>query len=92
MAIDFDKVETVFEHNLTKEEIVGLFIFEDTTRDDYIETVKGMYDTEEKMLINFNSNLYLLYRWRRDIKKAMEYADRIPDCDFKWFSLLNHCF
>lgn len=92
MEIDFDKVETVFEHNLTKEEIIGLFVFEDTTRESYINTVKGMYDTEEKMLINFNSNLYLLYRSRGDIKKAMEYADRIPDCDFKWFSLLNHCF
>lgn len=47
MAIDFDKVETVFEHNLTKDEIVGLFIFEDTTREDYIETVKRAYNTDE---------------------------------------------
>jgi hypothetical protein len=33
MAIDFDKVETVFEHNITKEEIISLFYFEDTTRE-----------------------------------------------------------
>ena len=40
MEIDFDKVETVFEHNLTKEEIIGLFAFEDTDREDYIALLK----------------------------------------------------
>lgn len=92
ITIDFDKVETVFEHNLTKEEIIGLFMFEDTTREDYIETVKRAYNTEEQMIMNFNCNLYMLYWGRGDKKKAMEYANRIPDCDFKWFSLMNHCF
>lgn len=91
MAIDFDKVETVFEHNLTKDEIVGLFIFEDTTREDYIETVKRAYNTDEEMMMNFNTNLYMLYRDRGDKNKAMEFADRLPDCEQKWFSIMNHC-
>lgn len=91
MAIDFDKVETVFEHNITKEEIYGLFGFEDMTREDYIETVKRAYNTDEEMMMNFNTNLYMLYRDRGNKNKAMEFADRLPDCEQKWFSIMNHC-
>ncbi|MBO7316402.1 MAG: hypothetical protein J6U44_04490 [Paludibacteraceae bacterium] len=91
MAIDFDKVETVFEHNLTKEEIISLFYFEDTTRESYIETIKR-YSTEEQMMISINCSLYYLFRARGNHKKAMEYADRLPECDAKYFSVLNHCF
>lgn len=91
MEIDFDKVETVFEHNLTKEEIIGLFAFEDTDRENYIATLKRCYNTNEQIMNAINARLYTLYYYRGDKKKAMEYADRLPDCDSKWFSLMNHC-
>ena len=35
MAIDFDKVETVFEHNITEEEIRSIFYFT-TTRNEFV--------------------------------------------------------
>lgn len=92
MSIDFSKVETVFEHNLTKEEIYGLFVFGDTTREIYIDTLKKAYNTDEQIMASINSSLYMLFKERGDKEKAIEYASRIPDCDDKWFSLLNHCF
>ena len=91
ITLDFDKVETVFEHNLTKEEIIGLFVFEDTDREDYIATLKRCYKTDEHVMIAINAKLYKLHYYRGDKKKAMEYADKIPDCDAKWFTLMNHC-
>ncbi|MBR5469560.1 MAG: hypothetical protein IKU78_03745 [Paludibacteraceae bacterium] len=92
MAIDFDKVETVFEHNLTKEEHYGLFAFEDMTREKYIRLLKSMYKNDEDIMFAINALLYALYYFsRKDKKKAMEYADRLPDCDAKWFSVMNHC-
>lgn len=42
-------------------------------------------------MMNFNTNLYMLYRDRGDKNKAMEFADRLPDCEQKWFSIMNHC-
>lgn len=43
-------------------------------------------------MFSINAKLYALYYFsRKDKKKAMEYADRLPDCDSKWFSLMNHC-
>ena len=92
ITLDFDKVETVFEHNLTKEEIIGLFVFEDTDRADYIATLKRCYNSNEEVITSLNCSLYMLFWGRGDKKKAMEYANRIPDCDDKWFSLMNHCF
>ena len=92
MAIDFDKVETVFEHNLTKEEHYGLFAIEDMTREKYIRLLKSLCKTDKERMFNINVCLYELYYFcRKDKKKAMEYADRLPDCDFKWFSVMNHC-
>lgn len=91
MAIDFDKVETVFEHNLTKDEIYGLFGFEDMTRERYIQTLKRTRKTDDAILYGINSRLYYLYYWRGDKQKAMEYADKLPDCEHKWFSVLNNC-
>lgn len=90
--IDFEKVETIFEHNLTKEEVYGLLGLEDVTRDMYIKVVKNTYDNDESRMWSINCSLYYLYYWRRDKVKAMEYADRLPDRDGKWFSVLNHCF
>lgn len=92
MAIDFDKVETVFEHNITKEEIISLFYFEDTTREKYVRLLNTVYKTDEERMFHINVCLYELYYFcRKNKKKAMEYADRLPDCDFKWFSVMNHC-
>ena len=91
MAIDFYKLETVFEHNLTKDEIYGLFGFEDMTRERYIQTLKRTRKTDDAILYGINSRLYYLYYWRGDKQKAMEYANRLPDCDHKWFTVMNHC-
>ena len=91
MAIDFDKVETVFEHNITKEEIYGLFGFEDMTRERYIRTLKRTRKTDDAIQYGINSRLYALYLSRGNKDKAMEYANRLPDCDHKWFAVMNHC-
>lgn len=91
MAIDFDKIETVFEHNLTKDEIYGLFGFEDTTRNDYIEILKKTHKTDDTIMYGVNVSLYMLYMDRGNKQKAMEYADKLPDCEHKWFSVLNNC-
>lgn len=90
MAIDFDKLETIFEHNITKEEIIGFFASE-ISRSEYIEALKSSYKTDESIMYRANVALYNLYYWRGEKQKAMIYADRLPDCDHKWFTLMNHC-
>ena len=77
ITLDFDKVETVFEHNITKAEIAGMFAYPDTTREDYIEALKYAFDNDEHIMNAINNKLSKLYYYRGDKKKAMEYADKI---------------
>lgn len=90
MAIDFDKVETVFEHNITEEEIQSIFYFP-TTRNEFVSMINQMYDNDKDKLDSINANLYNLFRLRKNKQKALEYFNKISDCDAKWFSLANHC-
>lgn len=91
MEFDFNELETVFDYNLTEDECYGLFGFKDETKESYIKTLKNCYNTKEEYNIAANVSLYLLFSQRGQNEKAMEYANRIPDCDAKWFSLFNCC-
>ena len=73
-------METVFDHNITKEEI---------------NDILGPLDWTPKALerLSQGSNysiIYRLYSHRGDSKKAKEYLDLIPNTNHKIFSLCNH--
>ena len=76
-------METIFDHNVTDDELV--YLFGDTfTKEEFIEMSEGC--TQE----DFDVDLYRLFNFRHDEDKAQYYLDRIPDTTFKAFTLLNH--
>lgn len=76
-------METVFDHNITKEEIVGVFGYEGFKRE-WIEEL-GVDQ------IGCYADIYRLYRMRGDQKKAEEYLAKIPDSEWKMFTLAASC-
>lgn len=90
MTIDFDKVETVFEHNITKEEIQSIFYFP-TTKEEYIASINRICSNDKEINDFVNADLYILFRLRKNKLKALEYFNKISDSEAKWFSLANHC-
>jgi len=78
-------METIFDHNPTKEELSELI--GDETRDEYIQ------DMEESMLSPKGENLLfiaLLYEMRKDKKTAKKYIAMVPDLYRQW-KLGNDC-
>ena len=75
-------METIFDHNVTKEELRAIFGPMDWTQDDFI----GWSENDHLGL------LYVLYSYRGDSKKANMYAKRIPNTIGKVFGLCNHDF
>lgn len=77
-----EKIETIFDHNVTEEEIEILF---------------GMTGYPEEYLQkkpqdrNY-AHIYCLYLIRKDEMTAMKYFNLIPDSINKYFSLGNHDF
>lgn len=77
-----EKIETIFDHNVTEEEIELLFGMTGYTEEHFIN------DSQED---NF-AHIYRLYLIRKEESIAMKYFDLIPDSINKYFSLGNHDF
>lgn len=67
-------METIYNHNITEEEkkYIGKDVF---TEEEY----KGLVDQDSAY-----SDLFCLYRFRGDMKKANEFRDKIEDEEYKW--------
>ena len=77
-----EPIETIFDHNVTKKEVVALLGLP-LTKQQYLE---WGYDQDDH-----NACIYRLYSMRGDEKTAKLYFDKLPDTLDKWFSLGNHC-
>lgn len=75
-----EHIETIFDHNVTEEEIVKLFGIGGYTEDLFIN------DSQER---NY-AHIYCLYLIRKDEETAMKYFNLLPDSINKWFSLGNY--
>ena len=73
--------ETIFDHNVTEEEIKELCGYL-PTKDHLIDTL----NSDEHIAL-----IYRLYSMRGNKIKAKTYFDKLPDTLEKWFSLGNHC-
>ena len=72
-------METIFDHNITNEEIKALTGF-DLTKEEYLSA-----DDDQ---VGYYIDIYYLYKIiREDEKKAQEYFDKIPDSPHKYFSI-----
>ena len=76
-------METIFDHNVTKEELMMLFAYDGWTAETYVEGLT-QYDCYR--------HIYKLYLLRNDQDKADEYAAKCPDTVEKIFGWLNHDF
>lgn len=75
-------METIFDHNVTKEELKDILGFDSWTREELLSincTQRDHYGV-----------IYRLYRYRGDKEKAKEYADKIPDDDYKNYETCYH--
>ncbi|MBR6284762.1 MAG: hypothetical protein IKR25_10790 [Muribaculaceae bacterium] len=77
-------METIFEHNITKDELLNVTGSSRWTREKILE----LSDSQ----IDHYTMIYRLYRYRGDYAKAKEYADKIPDTVHKLFETCNHDF
>ena len=77
-------METVFDHNITKEEMEAILGSPNYTRERLESVIKSQ--------ISHYSMIYSLYTFRGDHKKAGKYADMIPDSIHKIFGICNHDF
>ncbi|MCD8387013.1 MAG: hypothetical protein LUD17_09015 [Bacteroidales bacterium] len=73
-------METIFDHNVTKEELRKLF---------------GDPDFEPEICLECNQennyiHIYRLYLLRGNKQKWVEYLNKIPDSENKLFSIANH--
>ena len=73
-------METVFDHNITREEIDNILGPLDWKPEDFEN------DTQES---NYGL-IYRLYSYRGDTETAKKYLDLIPNTNHKLFSLCNH--
>ena len=72
-------METIFDHNVTEEEVNALTGF-DLTKEKYLEHNDSQIDCYV--------DIYYLYKIiREDEEKAQEYFDKIPDSPHKYFSI-----
>ncbi len=77
-------METVFDHNITKEEMEAILGSPNYTRERLESVIKSQ--------ISHYGMIYSLYTFRGDHKKAGKYADMIPDSIHKIFGICNHDF
>lgn len=75
-------METIFDHNVTKNELELLFGFDDYSAKDFEN------DTKEQNI----SLIVRLHLLRKNMEKAAEYSRKLPDTIDKIFTLLNHDF
>lgn len=77
-----EKIETIFDHNVTEDEIELLFGMTGYT-EEYLQ---------KKPQDRNYAHIYCLYLIRKDEMTAMKYFNLIPDSINKYFSLGNHDF
>ncbi|MBR6251570.1 MAG: hypothetical protein IKR17_10325 [Bacteroidales bacterium] len=75
-------METVFEHNMTKEEMVAVMGFDDWVKEDFADWSQ----------IDHYGLLYRLYTYRGDHETAKKFADLIPNTEHKMFGICYHDF
>ena len=75
-------METVFEHNMTKDEMVDVMGFDDWVKEDFT----GWSQIDHYGLI------YSLYKYRGEYKIAQKYASKIPNTQHKMFEVCYHDF
>ena len=80
--IPYEEMETIFDHNVTKEELKDITGSDRWTRNDLSDWSQ----------INHYGLLYTLYRHRGDKETAKRYADKIPNTMGKVFGLCYHDF
>lgn len=73
-------METIFDHNPTKEELKKMFGNPNINPDLFLELKQ-----EDNYV-----GIYKLYLLRGNQEKWVEYLNKIPDCEEKWFSVANH--
>ena len=78
-------METIFDHNVTKEELRKMFGSGDWTRERY-EAFDALTQVDRYR------HIYCLYLLRKDQGMADEYAAKMPDTVEKIFGALNHDF
>ena len=76
-------METIFEHNVTKEELRLLFDYDGWTRASY---------TDGLTQLDCYRHIYKLYLLRKDQNAADNYADKLPNTIEKVFGVINHDF
>lgn len=76
-------MESVFDHNVTKDELELLFGTRNMTR----ERLDGLTNQEDNY-----AYLYRLYLLRKNREMATKYLSMIPDSEWKVFTLIQHDF
>lgn len=76
------KIETIFDHNVTKEELITMLGYSDYTPELFKE-----FSQEDNYV-----HIFYLYLLRKDEANSKKYLGYIPDSDFKTFTLCNHDF
>ena len=75
-------METVFDHNITKEEKEAVLGFADSSIEEFDDWTQ----------IDHYGLIYRLYRYRGDLMNAKKYSDKIPNDVHKVFGTCNHDF
>ena len=78
-----EKKETIFDHNVTPDELEKLCDSREVYEDDVIDALSQM---------QWYALIHCLYCIRGNYEKASLYASKIPDSADKIFGLLNHDF
>lgn len=82
-------METIFDHNITQDEIENFFGAHFRTKEEYdlinSTVVPGIIEpmTEYDMQQDEYVGIYKLYKYRGDEAKAKEYYDKIDDMTYK---------
>lgn len=77
-------METIFDHNVTKEEIGLLFGNPEISQEELLSF--GLAKNQHYI------GIYKLYMLRKEEDKAKEYLDKIPNTMTKRFTICNHDF
>lgn len=77
------KKETIFDHGVTEMEIIKLFGIKGAFTESFFQELP-----QERNDIH----IFRLYEYRKNKQMAKIYLDKIPNSDYKLFTLLNHCY
>ncbi len=89
-GVEYDHIETFYDFSPSKEDIYGLTADRTTTRSEYLERWQNVCKSGDEVVINCIADLYRFFYFKKEYAIAKKYADRIPDSNWKYFTLLNH--